>query len=235
MTFIEMCQKFREMVGISGSGPATVLDQTGMNKKITTWIADADMLVQRKWEDWDFLLQPKVVITAIASTSTFTPSDLSIDDLSRWKKNTFVRNPGASGYSLLDYSMTFDDYLRSSYYLGAATTGAIEGIVIRPSDDAVIFYPTPAVTTPVWAAYYKTPTRMSLDASGSPIPAKLQDIVIYRAKMFYAEHLEDIALYNSALRDFKNIMSDLEAIQLPGFKGKHVSANDTYYQDIVVE
>ena len=233
-TYLSLCQKFRKVVGISGSGLSSVLAQSGMNEKITIWIADADELIQRKWADWDFLLEPKEIITALADTATFTLSTLGITDLAEWKRNTFVSKPGTTNYKRLDHSMDYYEYLNSSYYLDAAETGEIERVFIRPSDNAVIFHPTPTATTTVWASYYKAVTRLSADASDSAIPNRFEDAIIYRAKMYYAEHLEDVSLYNSAEKDYMEIMTKLEDSQAPSFKGMQTSNNDLY-EDIMVE
>jgi len=195
-TYLALCQKFRKLVGISGSGPAAVIDQSGMNEKITIWVADADEYIQRRWEDWNFLLEPKAIITATAGTNTFTPSVLGIDDLARWRETTFVRDPGTSNYERLAYGMSYEEYLQSEYYLATEVADKIDRVVIRSSDNAVIFCPTPSAETTIWAAYYKTVTRMSADTSESSIPARFEDAILYRAKMQYAEHLEDVSLYN---------------------------------------
>jgi hypothetical protein len=231
--YLELCQKFRKVVGISGSGPATVTGQAGMEEKITIWIADADEVIQREWEDWSFLLQPKVVITATANVDTFTLGDLSITDLAKWRRNKFVRNPGTAQFKKLSYDMNYDEFLESDRYLGVAQTGVIERVIIRTSDNAVIFFPKPAVNTTVWGSYFKAPTRMSLDASVSAIPARFHDIIIYRAKMFYAEHLEDIALYNAARMDYENLLTRLQSSQLESFKDMFSAGTDEY-EDVTV-
>ena len=233
-TYLELCVKFRKLVGISGSGPAAVTSQSGMNEKITIWVADADEHIQRKWEDWKFLLEPKEVITVTASTSTFTLSTLGITDLARWIETSFVRDPGTADYQRLSYDMSYEDYLKSEMYLGASVTEQLERVFIRSSDNALIFYPTYGSATTVWAAYYKAVTRMSADSSTTPIPTRFEDAILYRAKMFYAEHLEDGSLYMSAETDYDEIMMKLEASQLASFKGMQTS-NDDNYEDVMVE
>ena len=233
-TYLQLCQKFRKQVGISGTGPAAVTGQSGMNEKITIWVADADEWIQRKWSDWKFLLEPQEIITATAGTRTFTLSTLGITDLAKWKRTSFVRSPGTANYQKLSWDMTFEEYLESEYYLGVEETGDIDRVVVRSSDNALIFIPTPTANTTVWGAYYKTPTRMSADTSETPIPERFREAILYRAKMFYAEHLEDITLYQSAEKDFKDILVQLEADQLEGSRGMTRSA-DFENLSVVVE
>ena len=234
-TYVELCQKFRKLVGISGIGPASVINQSGMNEKITIWVADADEFVQRVWEDWNFLIEPKKIITATEGIATFTLADLSITDLAKWRKSSFVRNPGTANYQKLLYDMSFEDYLTSEEYLAEEVTGEIYRVIIRSSDDAVIFYPTPASNTTVWASYYKTVTRMSANTSTTPIPARFEDIILYRAKMSYAEHIEDASLYQIAKLDYDKVLAELESSQALSFKGMRSSNDDSNYEDVVTE
>jgi hypothetical protein len=233
-SYLELCVKFRKMVGISGSGPAAVTGQSGMSELITIWVADADELIQRKWENWKFLFEPQEELTITASTSTFTLATLSITDLARWVKTSFVRDPGTDDYQKLSYDMTYEEYITSEMYLGAAVTGQIERVFIRSSDNALIFYPTYGSNTTVWAAYYKAVTRIAADDSTTPIPVRFEDVILYRAEMYYAKHLEDWSLYDAAEIEFDEAMERLEANQLAGREGHAVSEED-HYLDVVVE
>ena len=233
-TYLALCQKFRKLVGITGSGPSTVTGQSGMNEKITIWVRDAEEWVRNEWEDWDFLFEPKEAITVTASTSTFSLDDLSITDLAFWKEDSFVRDPGTDDYQKLAFDIPYDEYLKSDMYLGATVTGQLERVVIRTSDNALIFYPTYGSATTVWGSYYKAPTVLTSDADTSLIPARLEDVILYRAKMYYAEAFEDVALYESANVDYTRTLTKLMSACAKGFKGMQKSSQDRY-EDIVVE
>ena len=55
MTFLELCQTVRSEVGISGTGPTTVIGQEGQLLSIVNFTAEADFLIQGLWLDWNFL------------------------------------------------------------------------------------------------------------------------------------------------------------------------------------
>lgn len=232
--FLAKCQDFRDKVGISGSGPSTVVGQTGMNGKIVKWIADADELIQRKWEDWSFLFKEQQIITATASKSTFTLSDLNITDLAKWKKPSFIMNPGTASYKQLAYEMTYQDWLISAERAGNLSEGEIDRVVIRPGDNALIFTPTPAADTTVWASYWYAVTRMTVDASTTLIPDRFEEAILYRAKMFYAEFEEDPDLYQSAMDDYDEIIEKLESACLPSLENTQASEDDMHF-DVIVE
>ena len=137
-TFLAKCVKFREDVGISGSGPGSVVNQVGILKQIVNWVADADEEIQRLWEDWTFLFVPKVVITATADKQSFTPTELSITNIARWKETKFISKPGTANFKRLKYDMTFDEYLESSIYLAAQESGEPERVIVNPTDLSII-------------------------------------------------------------------------------------------------
>lgn len=232
-TYLTLCQKFRRQVGISGSGPTSVTSQTGMNEKIVEWIADADHWVQERWSDWSFLLVPKQIITVPAATNTRTLSDLSITDLARWVKDSFVSGPGADSYNKLSYQ-DYYEYLQSDRYLGADDTGTIDVVIINPTDNSLIFYPTPTAETTVWASYYKVPTRMSAGTDEPLFPDRFEQIAINRAKMYYSEYIEDPALYQAAEIRVNELMTRLESVCLPGRDEAWQSTPDVF-EDVVVE
>jgi hypothetical protein len=231
--FLALCQKFRRQTGISGSGPTSVTSQTGMNEKIVEWIADADHWVQEKWSDWSFLLVPQQVITVPAATNTRTLAQLSITDLARWVKDSFVANPGTDSYDRLSF-MTYDDYLASDKYLGEEDSGDIDTVIINPTDNSLIFYPTPTGETTVWAAYYKVPTRMVAATDEPLFPTRFEQITINRAKMYYAEYIEDPSLFQAAQIRVDELLPKLESVCLPEREDFWLSTPDTF-QDVAVE
>jgi hypothetical protein len=223
-TFLQLCQKFRKVVGISGSGPAAVTDQTGMYLRIVTWVADAEWEVITKWGDWPFMLVPKAVIPVTAGTATYTLTDLAITDLARWKPKTFVVKPGTANYLSLPEKRTHEDYLKSEYYLGAGETGDLVDVVVNPVDNSITFIPTPTETQTVWAGYFKTPTRLSGNTSQTPIPERYEDIILAKAKMFYAEAFDNQVLLQIASMQYEDWMRRMERELLPGFLGMGLSS-----------
>ena len=55
MTFLELCQTVRQEVGLSGTGPTTVVSQEGQLKVVVDFVIEADHQVQGLWSDWNFL------------------------------------------------------------------------------------------------------------------------------------------------------------------------------------
>ena len=83
MTFLELCQTVRQEVGVSGTGPTTVLNQEGQLKVIIDFVADSDFQIQILWEDWEFLWAQysSTLSTGVAAPAVAKPTDLGTWDM----------------------------------------------------------------------------------------------------------------------------------------------------------
>lgn len=230
-TYLELCNKLRDLTGITGSSLNTTVSQTGMNKKITLFIADADEWLQKLYSDWKFLAET-AIITTVSGTDEYTLSDLSITDLNIWDKDNFFINPGTADYRKLN-NLLYDTWRKSNYRLGVKVSAEPTEFVIKP-DNSLVFIDKPNAAYTIWADYYKKPARMTADDSTSSIPAQFEMAIIHKAKMYQAEYFEDVSLYNSAKSDFVVEFDSLCANQLPYRSEKNISSNNPEEFRIVV-
>lgn len=231
-TFLELCQKYPKITGITGNIPYAVTNQTGMNEKICIWIADADLLVQRLYHDWNFL-RTEVIISITEGTAAYSLTTMGITDLNSWEKDKFILEPGSAAYTVLT-EMKYDDWLTSSYRVGASSSDKPSQFVIKP-DNSLVFVDTPDDDYTAWANYFKKPTRMAANTDTSDIPVQFEDIILFRAKMSHAEYYEDMALYQSAYKNFRNELTRLEAHSLPDQEPKTAGASDPANMIITAE
>lgn len=54
MTFLEMCQRLRQEVGASGTGPHSVSGQEGEYARLVSWVRQGWLDIQLKRADWSF-------------------------------------------------------------------------------------------------------------------------------------------------------------------------------------
>jgi hypothetical protein len=209
-SYLELCQKFRAEVGIAGTGPSSVLNQTGMMSKIVNWIADADVAIQSKWTDWTFLWTQFTDDTIADTKDVSAPSDLGM-----WDTESFW----------IDYSTDpkqlepMDYYEWRDVYPFNTDTDEPTYYIIRPDKD-LILYPTPDAVYTLTAEYWKTPTRMSANTDTSPIPVRFERIIIAQAKLYYAEYENAPEILESAFREYNELMTRLEATFLPGMSAR---------------
>ena len=172
MTFLELCQTVRQEVGVSGTGPTTVLNQEGQLKVIIDFVADADFQIQILWDDWDFLWAQ---YSSTLSTGTAAPATSKPTDLGTWDMRSFY----------LDYTTNNSAFLtplpytnwRTDYRQGVATNSLPTYVVVQPDKNIFVDAPPDKAYT-ITADYWKVPTRMAANTTVSPIPEQFHRVII---------------------------------------------------------
>ena len=119
MTFLELCQTVRQEVGVSGTGPTTVLNQEGQLKVIVDFVADSDFQIQILWEDWEFLWAQ---YSSTLSTGVAAPAVAKPTDLGTWDMRSFYLDYTTNESAFLA-PLSYIDW-RSNYRQGVATANA---------------------------------------------------------------------------------------------------------------
>lgn len=228
-SFLELCQLFQRKTGITGSEMTAVTNQTGLDSKIVNWISDADNEIQNIWQDWNFLRVDGKVITINSGQDgtgdEYSLSALGITDLVRWDFDNFYINPGAANYAELT-KIPHKEWLKSAARLGVKVSAEPTQIVFRP-DKSLVFVDKPDAEYTVWGSYFKFITKMSANSDTSNIPTVFENIIIYKAQMFYAQYYEDDDLYNEARMNYDAELVKLESAELPGQHIRTTAANNT--------
>jgi len=218
MTYLELCVKLRGECGIQGTGPTTVLAQTGLLGKIVAWIADADQEICDMWLNWNFLWDEFTATTVIATAQVTQATDLST-----WDTDSFYLDYTTANHKKLiemDYSLW-----RRVYRNGVKTSAKPSFFVIRPDKDIILEAPPDDEYT-LTADYWKYAARLSANTSASLIPARFQRIIIARAKMYFAEHENAPEVMEGAQMEYGNLLSALQAAELPGQGPTRTGSND---------
>tara|TARA_S200000501_G_scaffold106634_1_gene100088 strand:+ start:1632 stop:2318 length:687 start_codon:yes stop_codon:yes gene_type:complete len=210
MTFLELCQTVRQEVGISGTGPSTVVGQEGQLKVIVDFVAEADYQIQALWHDWNFLWSQ---YSSTLSTGTRAPATTKPTDLGNWDMRSFY----------LDY--TTDDSIslstlsyvewRADFRQGVATNDSPTYVVVQP-DSSLIVDPPPDKAYTITADYWKTPTKMTANTDESVIPSQYHRIIVARAKTMWAEREEAPEILLGSSAEYQDLLDKLESQSLPG-------------------
>jgi len=214
-TYLQLCQDMAREVGIPGTGPSSVTPTAEEEVDIVRQIKDADMDIQRRWFNWDYLWA-EASITTVSGTSTIT----SPSDLAQWNIDSVVFDPTSDDYQPLEY-MPWNEY-KDEYKYGVVDSGTPEVFSIKP-DNVIDLYPTPDSATVVKAEYWKTPTELSTSSDVSPIPSRFHRIIICRAKVYYAEQNDAPEILSASVAEFTDLLDKLEADQLPGQRNRRFS------------
>jgi hypothetical protein len=214
MTFLELCQTVRQEVGISGTGPSTVLNQEGQLKVIVDFVAESDYQIQSLWHDWNFLWSQ---YSSTLSTGTRAPAVQKPTDFSNWDMRSFFLDYTTNDSTNLT-PLSYVDW-RADFRQGVATNSSPTYIVVQP-DDNVIVDPPPDQSYTITADYWRVPTRMSANTDVSSIPAQFHRIIVARAKTMWAEREEAPEILLASVAEYQDLLDKLESQSLPGQRNR---------------
>lgn len=187
-----------------------------MLQNLCTWVADADVAIQRRWINWDFLYRTDYSqSTTIGSAEYAKPTNLAA-----WDKKTVFLNRGLTTNQRLG-EIDYREYF--STMANAPISNHKPGnFILNPSKN-IILYPTPDAVYTLTANYWRTPVRMSVDGDTSVIPEAFIRAIIARTKMYYGIDQEATEVYNEAFGEYTEVFSQLCADQLPGWQDYNIS------------
>jgi hypothetical protein len=220
MNFLELAQTVRQEVGISGTGPSTVVGQEGQLKVIVDFVAEADYQIQSLWHDWDFLWSQ---YSSTLSTGTREPAVGKPTDFSNWDMRSFYLDYTSDDSTNLA-PLSYVDW-RADYRQGTATNSTPTYVVIQPDNNAIVD-PPPDKAYTITADYWKTPTRMTANTDESAIPTQYHRIIVARAKSFWAEREEAPEILVASSAEYQDLLDKLESQSLPGQRARRFGNDD---------
>jgi len=221
MTFLELCQTVRQEVGISGTGPTTVLNQEGQLKVIVDVVIAADHQIQSIWHDWNFLWSQ---YSSTLSTGTRAPLTAKPSDFSNWDMRSFYLDYTSDDFTRLE-ELSYIDW-RTDYRQGTSTNNIPTSFVIQP-DDTVFVDPPPDKAYTITADYWKTPVKLEANADISAIPTQYHRVIVARAKTMWAEREEAPEILLASSAEYQDLLDKLETQSLPGQRWRRFSQSDT--------
>ena len=221
MTFLELCQTVRQEVGISGTGPTTVIGQEGQLKVIVDFVIAADHQIQSLWHDWNFLWGQ---YSSTVTVGNRAPALGKPTDLSNWDKRSFYLDYTSDDSTSLD-ELSYVEW-RSDYRQGTSTNQTPTFFVIQP-DENVIVESTADKTYTITADYWKTPTDLAANTDVSAIPPQFHRIIVSRTKTMWAEREEAPEILLASSAEYQDLLDKLESQSLPGQRARRFGIVDT--------
>lgn len=215
-TFLALAQRLRQEAGISGTGPATVIAQTGEMGRVVDWITQAYEEIQDKYPTWEFL-RNDFSFPTIATISAYLPSAVDLTEHGAWKPDSFrayLTATGTSDEQEISY-LPWEDF-RDAYQLGASrsTPGRPTVFSIRPNK-SVELWPVPSAVYTIVGEYYKRPQVMSANADEPLFPRQFHLAIVWKALMFYGTYENAPELYTAGELGWNRMLRKMEINQLP--------------------
>lgn len=211
-TYLQLCQRARQECGIAGSGPTSVISQSGDLKRIVDWVNTAWQDIQNREDTWQWMRASFSQALTIGQNS-YTASGLGVSNFAMWYPDSVkLYLTTTADESPLTY-IPYDDFY-NSYMLGTIPTGRPSYFSIKPNK-SLIFYPTPDAAYTVRGDYYTGPTTLAADADIPAMPTRFHDLVWYGAMRKYAMFEAANEVYQFATQEYNRLMRNLEQDQLP--------------------
>ncbi len=234
-TFLQLCQRLRQETVDSGSGPTSVVSQTGDAGRLVKWIADAYAELQTEKDAW-LWLRSSFSVNTVAGTDSYAYTDCT-DDVSAATVARF-----AFWYWLRDRSGTpyFSAYLTSSgsgaefhlvplewdrfrrlYKFGSQTNNQPAHVSVDPATQKFVLGPVPDDIYTVRGSYQKGPQILAANSDTPEMPSRFHDLIVYDAMAKYGGNRVAPEAMVRALSEGSTLRGALMRDQLPkiGFGG----------------
>lgn len=221
LTFLRLTQLLVQKCGMSGTGPVSVVNQTGELLRAVNWINEAWINIQQSRDDWDWMRAPISFKTA-PGQATYSQQQCGITDLAEWLMNSeycsfrlYNESEGVGSEIHLSY-MPYESW-RNLYQYGSnrITYSRPMAITITP-DQSIGLGQTPDSTDYVIVGeYFRTPSYFVNNTDVPGMPDRFHMAIVYQAMIYYAMYEEDDYLRQMAEREYNKIMGRMEKAQLP--------------------
>jgi len=175
-------------------------------------IFNADLEIQRLWQDWDFMVGTFLSTTA---TNSRHLKDAIPAHLGAWDVKTFWTNFGLVDSRQLG-ELDWETFHRVVLSKPANVNEPVNFAIDRLRQ--VYLDPISFVETPFQADYWKHAIEMEGDEAQSLIPHEFHRIIIARAKMYYAEREDAPEIMVAANAEYSEMLTSMESKHLPGQK-----------------
>lgn len=221
MNFLQLAQKLRQKCGGSGTGPATVVGQTGESKDFVDWINEAWLLIQAHESNWKWMRKP-FSFTTTAGKNFYLPSatvgETGITDLAKYHDlDSWRCYLTATGRTDEGFLVPWHYQLwRDAYDFGANATLQDRPSVfaIRDNDRAIMLGPIPNDVYTITGEYQSVPTELADDTDVPGLPDRFHMAIVYRAMMLYAKQEAAQEVYADGEEEFNKMLAALRIDQL---------------------
>lgn len=222
MDFLAICRRLRQEASGSGSGPATVVSQTGDMRRIVDWAADSYRDIQKAKRSWRWLWED-VAIPIAANQRDYTLAQIAVlvpsfTRHAHWKPNGFkyyVTADGVASERKLRESL-FERAYESEY--GTVTTAQRPNAVTVLPAGGLRLAQTPTAAGVLTATHYRTAQMLAADVDVPEMPSDFHMLTVWHALTDFGIVEAASEIYERSLikkeKMFKELMIDqLEPVE----------------------
>lgn len=212
MNFLELVQRTRREVGISGSGPSTVIGQTGEMLRLVEWVRTAYIEIQNFRPQWGWL-NKSATIDLLAGGQTYHPvTNLGIYplvyDLESFRLYATALGPVDTQF------LHAEDYSQAKRRYLVPTAGRPTAFMIRPTRD-IQFNRVLDQDYSFSLDYYATAEELTQDADVPSLPEQYQLAIVWKAVQHYGRYEEVPFLVQTGEINYTRILEQMLATESP--------------------
>lgn len=220
-TFLALAQKLRQNTIDSGTGPTTVVGQTGQLGRLTQWVIDAYCDLQNESDLWRWLRHAFTLNTTASdgiyaySDCTDTDAGTAIARFSHWYRDSiksYKQSDGVGNEAPLIW-LEWERF-RRLYRYGTQTNRQPVHVSQDPQGNLVLG-PVPDAVYVVSGEFQRSPQILAADADVPEMPARFHDLIVYDALAKYGGNVVAAEALVRAQAEGGRLRSALERDQLP--------------------
>jgi len=189
--FVTLCQYLRQETTDSGTGPTTVVSQTGENGRFVKWVKDAWTELQNDRPDWLWMRKSFTVNTTASDGQyafgdcTDTVSAVAIARFSRWYRDSFKAYLTSDGVGS-EYPLIWLEWerFRRIYRYGTQTDGQPIHVSMDPTQ-AFVLGPKPDGIYTVTGDYQLGPQILAASSDTPEMPSQFHNLIVFEAMAKY--------------------------------------------------
>ena len=226
-TFLQLAAETRRECQMSGTGPSTVLAQTGRLGDVVAWVANAYTEIQAKHTDWRWLRAP-FTFNTVADTDTYaytactdTLTSATITRFAAWLPNDtdgtpvfkrYLTSGGVGNQSFLIF-LPWGEF-RYLYKTGSQTNQQPIHFTIDPQNNLVLG-PQPDAIYTITGDYERSAQVLAADSDTPEMPSRFHQLIVYEAMKKYAGSTAAPEVMFRATGEGRRLWRALERDQLP--------------------
>lgn len=218
-TYLELVNLTRLECGITDVDLTTLVGVTGKNLQIKNWVNRAWMDVQRKHSNWQWM-RSSFTFPTVQNQQAYTPAQANATNYGRWIPESFRSYVTSIGFNSELYMEDWDwESFRNLYIFGAQRTVPGRPMVFSIAPNKSINVgPLPNATGyTLLGDYFTRALALSADSDVPGLPDQFVEIIMHKAKVYYAEEEGAAEVFASGTAGYKRMMVDLELDQLPAY------------------
>lgn len=222
MNYLQLVQRLRQECAVSGTGPTSVVNQTGMSGLLVSWIDAAWVEIQGLHNNWNWMRQPFAFETAanvgdyLPATTTNTLTGELLTDLRFWHKETFRAQRASIGVQDEQWLVEWEyQVFRNTYRFSLQVPGRPVVFAEKPNGKAIMLGQIPDQVYSITGEYQVRATHLVDPTDVPDMPEEYHLMIVYKAMQSYGLYEAAPEVLNRGQVEYQKLLTQIEREQIP--------------------